>query len=156
MNNRELRIGNLVNFQFGTTIKQGYVENINAHGKVVLASFDEVSFNGYFPKISSCRNYETHVMKDCNLIPVGLTEEWLLKFGFEKSIDGFTFYGRGTDLIGMSIERDDDGWIIYSGIHFQDFMCGIEFIHELQNAFHLLHKEELVINDVPKKLDNYE
>jgi hypothetical protein len=68
--------------------------------------------------------------------PIPLTEEWLLKFGFDKgsyffSKDGFEFYlndgenGNWYPLVGGSVK--------------------IEYVHQLQNLYFALTGEELTI-----------
>lgn len=73
------------------------------------------------------------MIADCAGIP--LTEEWLLKFGFEKSSDGkfykdsrFTIYQRGVyfGLIGGSLSWNE-----------------FKYVHQLQNLYYVLTGEDL-------------
>jgi hypothetical protein len=105
---RELRIGNL--------IQEGKVEQIDN-------SIDEVYYSGdgYYQS-----NY------CCNLNPIPLTEEWLLKFGFEKS--------------SKHIFKKD-GFLISLDIVFEVFLGNIvveiKYVHQLQNLFYCLSGKEL-------------
>lgn len=73
-----------------------------------------------------------------NIIPVPLTEEWLLKFGFEESqvYEEFYEYRKG----GHRIQTE--------GINFiwMGYGDGVElkYIHQLQNLFFSLTGKELV------------
>ena len=119
----ELRIGNLV----------GIASSLNfSTGKVTLTSNNRILLDN---KISN---------KNHKFIPIELTEEWLLKFGFEKLTDksrGFNSnsytYTKGISFI----------------VHLNDKLLSVNFwqgnekkyVHELQNLFFALTGEELTI-----------
>ena len=118
MNATELRIGNLL-----WDIEDDYLV------KVEMIDGYEKSINGF---------NETYfeIVK-----PIPLTEEWLLKFGFEKSLDywmkvnsGF-FFGIKTD--GYALTLFDDTMPIN---------C-VKHVHQLQNLYFALTGEELTINN---------
>ena len=73
-----------------------------------------------------------------NLLPIPLTEEILLKFGFEKKSgsefknERFIYRFKQRDLIIEGFEYD------YNGI-----LCHPEFAHQLQNLYFALTGEEL-------------
>lgn len=69
-------------------------------------------------------------IEDCEGIP--LDEDWLLKFGFEKSIPMFSFYDKGHIRIDVK-----DGF----GFH----GVPIKTVHHLQNLYHSLMCEELKV-----------
>jgi len=113
MKANELRIGNLaVNFI-------GEVFEVNGN---TIANFDSNEFGK--PK------------------PIPLTEEWLIKMGFEKSkSDNY--------LRLMIIIEDGTEWLTFLNpnvINFNDRGIFCLFVHELQNLFFALTGEELEIN----------
>ena len=114
----ELRIGNLI-FQSGqiTTI-----ENISR------------SINDW-ERVNNKRLF------DCTPIP--LTEEWLLKFGFEKTKENFCTYDLGKISIYMPSIYYEEGrtyfnsWVIIEK--------SPKYVHQLQNLYFALTGEELKI-----------
>ena len=76
--------------------------------------------------------------------PIPLTEEWLLKFGFER-----------TDLIDNS--NDDWTWLFYQkdSIYIDGsdltietatgIVIKVEYVHQLQNLYFALTNEELIL-----------
>lgn len=86
-----------------------------------------------------------HYFRDyVDIKPIPLTEEWLVKFGFER-----TYYGR--ELNGFHLEAS-------SRIVKTDVLCGfslevipeekyipINDVHQLQNLYYALTNEELTI-----------
>ena len=78
-----------------------------------------------------------------NIKPITLTEEWLLRLGFEKTMS-WTF---AKELIGNNI-------LVYylgeKGVsigfkNYSDFKC--EYVHQLQNLYFALTGEELTLTD---------
>lgn len=136
---RDLRIGNLVNSPIQNEIvKLVAIEQGNR--PITLGKDGTSSFSGF----------------DC-LEGIPLTEEWLLKFGFEKVItDTEDAYG-----IDYNLEVPDICYISYS----DDFSCAIygseyasknsigavpnwnsiKYVHGLQNLYFALTGEELTI-----------
>ena len=113
MKANELRIGNLVTF----------------NGKQIIVSWEDVQF-------IMTSDFEKEYHK-----PIPLTEEWLLKFGFEVDENlWFTI-----NLIGYSIERDDD--ISWDFLKSEDFIVNIKYVHQLQNLYFALVGEELKIKE---------
>jgi hypothetical protein len=85
---------------------------------------------------------EANIPQDAQPIP--LTEEWLLKFGFQikelanyVSID-FTTYEKGKLII------NDANWIDYDDSRI-DLGYNLKYVHQLQNLYHSLTGEELTI-----------
>jgi hypothetical protein len=72
--------------------------------------------------------------------PIPLTEEWLLKFGFEKTEwDNFNSYR-------LIIGNNDYAIVLYSDGNCEvgDIItCKIEYVHQLQNLYFALTGEEL-------------
>jgi hypothetical protein len=76
--------------------------------------------------------------------PIQLTEEWLLKFGFNKVSDIWEFWkNSGWDLRQHKLENK--WWLFYIG---QDLDCvRIDYVHQLQNLYFALTGEELEIKE---------
>ena len=87
---------------------------------------------------------------DCNIEknykPIPLTEQWLLNFGFDFSIDTWYLKGvaiwkteccdaKGNEEIGFFYELRDVGMM---DMH-------IKYVHQLQNLYFALTGEELII-----------
>jgi hypothetical protein len=74
--------------------------------------------------------------------PIPLTEEWLLKFGFNKVSDIWEFWkNSGWDLRQHKLENK--WWLFYNG---QDLDCvRIDYVHQLQNLYFALTGEELTL-----------
>jgi len=81
-----------------------------------------------------------YVDKYCRAIP--LTEEWLLKFGFEKQIDDYYyFYG-----YYASFDADLPMWFGQEGCcQKETIKDNIKHVHQLQNLYFALTGEELEI-----------
>jgi hypothetical protein len=72
--------------------------------------------------------------------PIPLTEEWLLKFGFEKKND---YYNRCYFSIdGMYIRKDDNEFETEVG---ECLYKTIYYVHQLQNLYFALNDEELTM-----------
>lgn len=74
-----------------------------------------------------------------DLVPIPLTEEILLKAGFEKDIESL-FY-RNNFIIGKTKTR----WAFYHNGLMGGELVRIDFLHELQNLFFALTGEEIKI-----------
>ena len=125
----ELRIGNLVNHTTGQC-------------KVV----------GFYGEIFRAENINKIELKSnvFNLQPIPLTEEWLLKFGFEK-IKDFNVYINVWELkgfmvslgeyINIHVDWADDGADNYHSIVVYEEL----YVHTLQNLYFALTNEELIL-----------
>lgn len=83
-----------------------------------------------------------------NLDPISLTEEWLLKFGFEKkSLDSYEI---GWDT--LRLDPNDMG--SYDAKEPGDFnpICNlpIQYVHQLQNLYFAIEGKELEIKEPAK------
>lgn len=128
---KELRIGNIIN-----------LINIGQCSIVGLERID----NNVLPVVS---NEKREFKTNQNIIePIQLTEEWLLKFGFEQ-LNKQPIYtirvGENIDnkiKLGISI----DGWfgMCYDGLIYQGINDNrIKHVHQLQNLYFALTNEEL-------------
>lgn len=119
MKSNELRIGNIVNYLGNET------------------SVNSISV-GYVSTVSS------GVITENQISEILLTEEWLLKLGFEScSDDGYTtdFNLNGFVIInGLNTDGEEFFVEDKSGVH-------VFHIHQLQNLYFALTGEELKITD---------
>jgi hypothetical protein len=79
--------------------------------------------------------------------PIPLTEEWLLKFGFEyrKEILFDGWYSKLINYNSIRIFKDENGFFkYYSAITY------IHHVHQLQNLYHALTGEELTLKNQEK------
>ena len=77
-----------------------------------------------------------YVDKYCKPIP--LTEEWLVRFGFEKD-DGVTWYNQIALYEGNKCFN-------YNASYFEHHnLISIEHVHQLQNLYFALTNEELIL-----------
>lgn len=119
MKPQELSIGNLVCYN-GKVVK---VEQITKH-KI-----------GYHTKPNETRmNYA----RLCEVEPIPITEELLLKCGFDEPCDGV--YEREDFEI---TKEGDEWWVSWHGGC--DYWFAIKYLHQLQNAYQLVTGEELEI-----------
>ncbi len=137
----ELRIGNYVYYEHTTHIVSGI------HGNKVYSWWvkDGEPIIEYEAKdISGTQVENPYIDVISQYEPIPLTEEWLIKLGFEKltdSKDGFkntTYtYTKGISFI-----------VYFDGVRLStNFWMGNEkhYIHQLQNLFYVLSGEELTI-----------
>ncbi len=131
MEGRELRLGNIVNFLEGSSWLQGRVNNIN-ESKCVIG---------------------TRSIKTLNIQGIGITDEWLIKFGFREMEDtgeGYPifyppqgnkfqlYYSESNHKFNCDV-LDFSGRILVHGI------VAIDHVHQLQNLFFMLTGEELTV-----------
>ena len=124
---KELRIGNLVSYD-------GRVFEIDTIAKE-------------FPTLNTIE-FGIGVVDWMNINPIPLTEEWLIKFGFEKDdvFDEFFTYLPIHDLCMDKLSfRVDEGFICYESIKYRTLLKHIQYVHSLQNLYFALTNQELEI-----------
>lgn len=147
MEARELRIDNLVNCGFNIVpIKSIHTESVLKNEVRVYVELNE-----------KLQNYCLDITE---IKPIPLTEEWLIKFGFQKVIYDTDETGYGTDY---ELDIKGVGCISYS----DDFSCALfgskessknelgflpnwdncKHVHSLQNLYFALIGEELKIKE---------
>jgi hypothetical protein len=116
MKANDLRIGNLVYVSDNeTNIIFKEITPINIHNLMHLTGWDKSPI-------------------DIEFEPIQLTEEWLLKFGFEKN---------GTIAILYTL-NNVDVWELNGG--FANILdLPIQYVHQLQNLYFALTNQELTI-----------
>lgn len=81
----------------------------------------------------------------CQVKPIPLTEDWLVKFGFKKSKERNDFF-RFKKIIAI-IDIDDDVSFYFNDMSNSNTYLGIrKYVHQLQNLVYALIGEELKIN----------
>ncbi len=81
-------------------------------------------------------------------LPIKLTEEWLLKFGFKKREDGdFDLFDFSEVDIVITNPNNSNVWKC-DGICFS--VGCLEYVHQLQNLYFALTGEELTIKEGDK------
>lgn len=82
--------------------------------------------------------------------PIALTEEWLLRFGFEYSGEHREYYHPSTPLLNLYNRTGlENGFKIIAGRYHAGIVLQIseeiKSVHELQNIWHSLTRTELEI-----------
>ena len=75
--------------------------------------------------------------------PIPLTEEWLVKFGFE--LEDEKIYYHLDSYEDIYITKTSYSFSIYNATHFTNIKQGIKYVHQLQNLYFALTNEELII-----------
>ena len=128
----ELRIGNYITMPFLG------IDAIQVIGIAVKENFELF--------IQSKLNNNTFFEKPEKYKPIPLTEEWILRFGFELFQDKWEVKRYKLNDFTYTIPQylnDIPKGLFYKGINFKN----IEFIHQLQNIFFALTGEELTIKN---------
>lgn len=118
----ELRIGNWLEF--------------NLYGSKWIGQIDHTDFEFIFDNDLRCAN------------PIPLTEEWLVKLGFEKVKNKIDIYEIGRLRIWSGSRGRYLAYLIEEDTTFGHYIpVPIEYVHELQNLFFALCKQELTIKN---------
>lgn len=127
----ELRIGNLIMFSHA----DGEPYEIFWFNNIGWSKRDD--FNG------DIKNYYEGIYYNRRLEPIPLTDEWLLRFGFEK----ISTYEYSLDKINYPFNYKDGKVNITPG-GIGDDTYGIDipckYVHQLQNLYFALTGEELI------------
>ena len=123
----EIRIGNWVNIQ-----------SHNQYARIIEIKSGRPD-NRDFVRISSPNLDTQFAVEIGQIVPIPLTEERLLKAGFEKDIESL-FY-RNNFIIAKTRSR----WAFYHNGLMGGELVRIDFLHELQNLFFALTGEEIKI-----------
>ena len=129
----ELRIGNYL-------LIDGIAQKVEAF----MPNENEVKFNkGDYFKISfehHKHNLTYETASDENVEPIPLTEEWLLKFGFNKRKIYFELGKLAISLNGIEYDNGRTYFNSWTILEKQP-----EYVHQLQNLYFALTNEELII-----------
>lgn len=77
--------------------------------------------------------------------PIPLTEEWLIKFGFEEDDDDYLKSITESLDLQVNIKRNRIVLEGYDGVNFLEIKP--QYVHQLQNLFYYLCGEELQIKN---------
>ena len=126
MKTNELRIGNWVKTNY-----EGILETININSE----GFEYIDCRK--PTFKAIGRYPIDSIE-----PIHITEEWLLKFGFETSAwDNHSTYRKMIGNNDYTIVFDE-----YSNTMIGDIMIKeIKYVHQLQNLYFALTGEELSV-----------
>lgn len=121
MRANQYRLGNLVKY----------------NGKI----YEIDSISKEFPTLNTIE-YGIGVVDWNNIEPIPLTEEWLVRFGFEKCLNGFWCE---KDFLNVKL-IDSDIVIFISGTdHDLNIHSKVQYVHQLQNLYFALTNQELTI-----------
>lgn len=108
-----------------------------------------VNWNGEF--INGITTNSIHLLDigtiEGEITPIPLTEEWLIKLGFWHE----DYYNRAKRYISKSPII-----LFKNNAHFELCFypnCEIKYVHEMQNIYYVIMKEELVLAVTPKGID---
>ena len=147
MKTTELRIGNYIKGIYETEIDRGngIIEDAECFEEVRVVGLDSVNFSEYSIWVE---DGSREIYDSFEGIP--LTEEWLIKFGFE-SIRYTYNWGGFNKIIYYHINKDDlhieksgfDG--LWDCIIETEFIAQMKYVHQLQNLYFSLTNKELEI-----------
>ena len=99
--------------------------------------------DGYFIKSYSVDGFINIIKNIDNYEPIPLTEEWLVKFGFE--LEDEKIYYHLDSYEDIYITKTSYSFSIYNATHFTNIKQGIKHVHQLQNLYFALTNEELIL-----------
>ena len=133
----DLRVGNLVDIGGTHTI----IESINNSLLCIKSDNNEYEdYYGYWVSTDLCEGEKIQDIK-----PIPLTEEWLLRFGFEFDI----FYQKHTNGKICIYWCNKICLFSWCKSHREDILRYEypEYVHQLQNLYFALTGEELILTD---------
>jgi len=75
-------------------------------------------------------------------LPIPITEEWLLKLGFEQEENRYWFSNK---VLSISVNEDEEGYYgIFGNSGKEITRKGLKYFHELQNLYFALTNTELI------------
>jgi len=123
MKNTDLRIGNLVLDRGNKVLRIDYWERHN-----MIAQEIKVEGIGEVHPLTEEIEY---------LQPIPITEEWLLKFGFEEQ--DRVFHNQ------IALYKGNECFNYNASFFEHDNFVSIEYVHQLQNLYFALTGEELIL-----------
>jgi hypothetical protein len=117
---------------------------------------NEIRLGNYYNQFGNIHQVNGHIISELEKAPQGqlwckpipLTEEWLLKFGFEDKQTCFNLSKReklGHDFGDFAVSKYDDTQMkVWRGDRYIG-VCHIQYVHQLQNLCFALTNEELTM-----------
>lgn len=143
MKTEELRLNNLVSLSYETrkgVFDSCHIDDTNSLLNDEAFPVDKLYSDGCELLIGA-EDIEFSIEE---IEPILLTEEWLLKLGFEphKSIDGsFSHYAK--DVFTYNTNH---GWWLFSQRLFDQ--SRLEYVHQLQNLFYAITGKDVFLNAI--------
>lgn len=139
----ELRVGNIVTDEFYQSFKTIYtVNSINKDGINL-----EIEDDGNWPEMAS--HFMVPEKKFSELMGIPITEEWLLKLGFEKTDGHDNWNFKSHEIFKyknlFKVGKLDNRFYWYNQVDDDYYSCmhPIKYVHQLQNLFFALTGQEL-------------
>jgi len=129
MKANELRIGNFINYEQTTHVIL----------TVSTTEADEYAYSRWIEEKGA--EFYFHTLDIIN--PIHLTEEWLIKFGFEKVGSN---YQKAWLLLHGNIKTGTMDFLLNEPITGKYKATVLQYVHQLQNIYFCLTGEELTIN----------
>ncbi len=131
----ELRVSNWIKLFLGLSDNVPEYLELQINGVMVQNEEEYILLRNTWTKLEN------------NIEPIELTEEKLMKFGFEKCLNG---YWCEKELLNVKISKHSVIEIYLSGSDTDLALNGIQFVHQLQNLYFALANEELTIKPIQK------
>jgi hypothetical protein len=138
MEAKELRIGNYYIY------KEGDKQDNSAECQYLGTKWTQDGTGYEFSHLTGQKGLTIYPSK---FQPIKLTEEWLIKFGFEeKQNRAYKKYWK--DFGDLAILVDDDfDFYVHCESYEGETLRHIDYVHTLQNLYFALTGEELTINE---------
>lgn len=106
----------------------------------------------YFGSTLECDFGEGEGEEDCDidhedLIPIQLSEEWLIRAGFDDTTMSYGKSGERFSLFGFAIRLSLDNGYVFDDVY-DLHIIRIVSVHQLQNLYFALTGEELTFKDL--------
>jgi hypothetical protein len=122
---KDLRIGNYIQYKKGHLSKVDCIDIMDEFGTVTVSGLDSKYIDGSY----SLEHFE----------PIPLTEEWLIKFGYDDLSD------RNENVIAYAKDSVHTKGFWFRPI--DGYTRKLEYVHQLQNLYHALTGNELEIKE---------
>lgn len=115
---------------------------INAE-ELRIGNIVENTYGNIFP-VDASKIYRISCGDLSNIKPVPLTEEWLLRFGFESNSYQDRYENKIIHVECNKTRGFTELWI--------DRMPHIKYVHQLQNLFFALRDKELILSEAKQEI----
>ena len=127
----ELRITNIVSFPIEKSGKNTYYENS------MIVKISQLYASAFILGENPSKQYETPIPK---ILPIKLTKDWLLKFGFSMIYENTYYLPKFSDFDVYNYDENKCKLLYSPNI---DLYCCFEYVHQLQNLYFAMTGEEL-------------